>query len=234
MRPGHTTDWIALACSIAFHAAILGVLSLGAITRPIHRATEARSVSLPIQVSILRPSEAPIEPLPPVAPLEPTDVRDSPPVPLPEPRPRVATPGYVQAGVASVARGPAVDIGVGLVRDRADFPSDIRAQLAAEFPLVPARLPRTQRPVTIAYPEAALREGREDRVFALVLLDTNGTATEIIVIPDDPIFGRAIREALAATSFVPAYDNGKAIRYWLGLKFEFNMASGDAPRTAPR
>jgi TonB family protein len=228
---GHrlATDGWALACSIAIHALILGLLSVATLRPPAHGPADAHSVSLPIQVAILRPSEASVEPVPAIAPPEAIGIG----TPLPQPLPR-ALPQPPRPRPSAAGSGFLPDIGVGVLRDSAELPIDLRARLAMEFPRVPARLPRTQRPVTIAYPEAALREGRESRVIALIVVDADGKAADIVVTPDDAIFGHAVRDALAGASYVPAYDNGKPLRHWLALTFEFELSSGGAPGKTAR
>jgi outer membrane biosynthesis protein TonB len=171
---------------------------------------------------------APAEPAPEVAPTPPP-VAAAPPLPMPPPTPvpsGLTWPGTSGAGAPRPPPPSPADLGdvaVGATTDLAPFGLTAKLRLAALYPVKPGRLPRLARPLSVTYPDWALRDRTNAHVDALLLLDATGAVVETIVAPDDPIFAPAVREALAGAAFVPAQAADTPLPYWIALEFVFTI-----------
>ena len=237
-RPATPPLWIAAVLSLVVHAALLA--TLGSVLTSAWRDSESTADSgsgAPLQATLSpRISEAIPEtpsPEPPVevaAPLPPPPTLPSAP-PLP---PGLGQTGTGNAGVLRPPLPPPTDVGdvaVGATTDISGFGPAIAARLAQQFPVKPGRLPRLHRTLTITYPEWALRDRRSAHVDALLLLDAKGNVMETMLEPDDPIFGPAVREALASAVFLPAQAADTALPYWIALEFVFAIEPVRPPPT---
>ena len=227
--------WTAAALSLLAHAALLA--ALGSMVTTAWRSDGAAATpgsGVPLQAWLVpRAAEpeappAPPAPVPEVAP-PPPPVVAAPPVPLPPATPvpsGLTWPG--QSGTDAPRPPPPSpadlgDVAVGATTDLARFGLATKLRLAALYPVKPGRLPRLARPLSVTYPDWALRDRANAHVDALLLLDANGAVVETMVAPDDPIFAPAVREALAGAAFVPAKAADTPLPYWIALEFVFTI-----------
>ena len=227
--------WAAAALSLCAHALLLAVLGSVVTTAWRGGGVDATSGSgVPLQAWLMprasepEPPPAPPEPVPEVPP-PPPPVVAAPPVPVPPPTPLpsgLTWPGTTGAGAPRPPPPSPADVGdvaVGATTDLAPFGLATKLRLAALYPVKPGRLPRLARPLSVTYPDWALRDRSSAHVDALLLLDASGTVVETIIAPDDPIFAPAVREALAGAAFVPAKAADTPLPYWIALEFVFTI-----------
>jgi outer membrane biosynthesis protein TonB len=229
--------WAAAALSLAAHVALLA--ALGSVVSTAWRNADLAAVpgsGTPLQAWLVpRTAEPDPEPPPPEPPVEVVPAPPPPPTAQPAPpAPAVPTPmppGLTQpgSGGADAPRPPPQppadigDIAVGATTDLAPFGLGTALRLGALHPIKPGRLPRLARPLSVTYPEWALRDRTNAHVDVLLLLDAKGAVVETVVAPDDPIFAPAVREALAGATFVPAQSADTPMPYWIALEFVFTI-----------
>lgn len=240
--PAATPLWAAAALSIALHAALLA--ALGNVLTSAWRTgefTASPGSGVPLQAVLAPraadaaidepPPEVPPDVTPPASP-PPTVVATAPPAsPLP---PGLTRPGTGNASPPRRPPPPPADVGdiaVGATLDISGFGTAIATRLAQQFPVKPGRLPRLHRTLTVNYPEWALRDRTSAHVDALLLLDAKGNVTETLLEPDDPIFGPAVRDALAGAVFLPAQAADTTLPYWIALEFVFAIEPVRPPST---
>ena len=74
----------------------------------------------------------------------------------------------------------------------------------------------------------------------MLVVDADGTVLETTLLPDDPLFGPTVRDALASAKFKAADVEGRPVPYWMILEFVFTMRpvaraiGSPAQRTAVR
>jgi outer membrane biosynthesis protein TonB len=227
--------WTAAALSLLAHAALLA--AVGSVVTTAWRGDGAVPPSgsgTPLQAWLVpRAPEpdappAPAEPAPEAAPTPPP-VAAAPPLPVPPPTPLPSGLTWPGTSGADAPRPPPPspadlgDVAVGATTDLAPFGLATKLRLAALYPVKPGRLPRLARPLSVTYPDWALRDRTNAHVDALLLLDAKGAVVETMVAPDDPIFGPAVREALAGAAFVPAQAADTPLPYWIALEFVFTI-----------
>ncbi len=238
--PAATPLWAAAALSIALHAALLA--ALGNVVTSAWRTTEPNASpgsDAPLQAVLAprtadvaideQPPEMPADVTPPASP--PPSVAPTSPSAPPLP-PGLTPPGTGNASPPRRPPPPPTDVGniaVGATMDISGFGTAIATRLAQQFPVKPGRLPRLHRTLTVIYPEWALRDRTSAHVDALLLLDAKGNVMETMLAPDDPIFGPAVREALAGAVFLPAQAADTTLPYWIALEFVFAIE----PRKSP-
>jgi hypothetical protein len=219
--------WTAAVLSLLLHTALLAALG-SALTSAWRGGdfTVAPGSGVPLQATLApRVADAVSEP-PPLEPaLEVAPAAPPPAAPLaPVAPPGLTQPGAGNAGVPRRPPPPPADVGdiaVGATTHLAAFGPAIAARLAQQFPVTPGRLPRLLRSLTVVYPEWALRDRRSARIEVLLLLDEKGTVLETVLEPNDPVFGPAVRDALAGAVFLPAKAADTALPYWIALEFVF-------------
>jgi hypothetical protein len=241
-RPAPSPLWTAAALSLILHAALLVVL--GSILTSAWRSSDVATApgsGLPLQAVLAPraadavpdepPPEPPVEVAPPAPPppVAPPAVPAAPPMP-----PGLTQPGAGTAGVPRRPPSPPTDVGniaVGATMNTSGFGPATATRLAQQYPVKPGRLPRLHRALTVNYPEWALRDRTSAHVDALLLLDAKGNVMETMLAPDDPIFGPAVREALAGAVFLPAQAADTTLPYWIALEFVFALEPVKAPST---
>ena len=139
------------------------------------------------------------------APAAPAVPRTPPRVPEPPP--------FDWSGVVNVADTD--DIGA------AD--SAFAADIAVEFPVQVATRPQLQQPLTAAYPQGELQRGRKRTVGVLVIVDAEGRVERARKNYEDDVYAPAIDAALREAQFTPALDNGRPVRFWTVLVFDFTI-----------
>ena len=147
--------------------------------------------------------------------------------PLPQTGP---TPGGgpVRSGPSS----PDVSVAVGLIDDPARLGPDYVARLAQRFPERVSKTPLLLGSPVVMYPAAAMAAGAERRIAVLLTLDANGRIVDSQLVPDDPLFGPVVQEALKDAQFTPAEIDMTTVPYWAILEFVFTLERPSAP--APR
>jgi hypothetical protein len=240
--PAATPLWAAAALSIALHAALLA--TIGSVLTSAWRTDQSTTnpgSGAPLQAVLApRAADVAVDEPPPKVPADVTPpVSPPPPVVPASPSAQPMPPGLTQPGTgnASPPRRPPPpptdvgDIAVGATMDISGFGAAIATRLAQQFPVKPGRLPRLHRTLTVSYPEWALRDRTSAHVDALLLLDAKGNVTETLLEPDDPIFGPAVREALAGAVFLPAQAADTTLPYWIALEFVFAIEPVRPPAT---
>ena len=74
----------------------------------------------------------------------------------------------------------------------------------------------------------------ERRIAVLLTLDANGGVIESQLIPDDPLFGPVVKEALKNAQFTPAEIDTATVPYWAIVEFVFSLTRADVPAPPPR
>ncbi len=78
----------------------------------------------------------------------------------------------------------------------------------------------------IRYPDAAIRNGVEGRVFLQFVVDENGQASDIEIMRDiGSGCGEAAAEAIKKVSFTPGMQNGSAVKVRFSLPVTFRINS---------
>jgi TonB family protein len=159
-----------------------------------------------------------------------------------EARPPAAAPGAANdiaaapAPIAPVRKRPAVpppppppvDSQQGLVNvvefdDIGAVDSTLAEAIGAEFPGTVDTRPQLQQELAVAYPEDALRAHRRMVVGVLVVVDEQGHVERTAKSFDDLVFAPAIDAALQTAQFSPALRDGRAVRFWTVLVFDFTI-----------
>ena len=95
--------------------------------------------------------------------------------------------------------------------------------IAAEFPDPETTRPQLQQELAVAYPEDALRAHRRMVVGVLVIVDEQGKIERTAKSFDDLVFAPAVDAALQAAQFSPALRDGRPVRFWTVLVFDFTI-----------
>jgi TonB family protein len=88
-----------------------------------------------------------------------------------------------------------------------------------------------QEPVVIAkkepiYPEIALKEKREGRVWVKIWVDRSGVPRDVVVLKSsDTIFNKPATDAAWQFKFTPAYVKKTPVDVWVAVPFKFVVAS---------
>ena len=164
-------------------------------------------------------------------------VKDEPPPPPPPEPPKPKETGVVGAGQTAALPAPVVAPGtpdppitttIGTVLDAGKYGERYALMLAQRFPDRVARRPELLGSPIVTYPRAALDARMQARVAALLMIDAHGNIAETTLIPDDPVFGPAVRETLKTSDFMPAQMDGKPVSYWMVLEFGFAIRATPA------
>lgn len=148
-----------------------------------------------------------------------------------QPPPQTApTPGG--GPVRSGPNSPDVSIAVGLIDDPARLGPDYLVHLAQRFPERVSKTPQLLGSPIVIYPAAAMAAGAERRIAALLILDADGRIVDSQLVPDDPMFGPVVQDALKNAEFAPAEIDTRTVPYWAILEFVFTLERPSAP--APR
>ena len=107
-------------------------------------------------------------------------------------------------------------------------------RLAQRFPNGVDTKPRLLDPLVVPYPPRAARAHREARVSALLIIDADGKVLETTLLPDEPLFGPTVRDALAGAKFKAAEAESRPVPHWIVLEFVFKMRPVPRSRAFPR
>ena len=246
--------WLALAASVAAHAIALAMFA-GLLFRPpssipdkpgdpaamqvLLRAAQAVDASTDVATPVaVAPSAFAVEPV--VVP--PPALKPQKPIPEPAPGRRIdlrappvlaasaVTPAESEADAAASAPIPPGDVAVG-ASENAEAMGHVQAlRLAQRFPQQVAKPPQLLVPLVVPYPPAAARTHREARISALLIIDAEGNAVEATLLPDDPLFGPAVENALRQGKFKAAEVDSRPLTHWLVLEFVFSLRPSQASR----
>jgi hypothetical protein len=179
-----------------------------------------RSEPSPAEQTEPEPAIDPSLLLPPGAnPIE-TAIRRPPPQTAPLPG-----GGPVRSGPNS----PDVSVAVGLIDDPARLGPDYVVRLAQRFPERVSKTPLLLGSPIVMYPAAAMAAGAERRIAALLTLDADGRIVDSQLVPDDPMFGPVVQDALKNAQFAPAEIDARTVPYWAILEFVFTLERPSAP-----
>lgn len=88
--------------------------------------------------------------------------------------------------------------------------------------------------IAIHYPEGALKAREQGLVVARIDVDRSGAVERRQLLCGSPPFDQAVRDALAAVRFRPAFAQGQRVSSWILLEFAFlaNAAENSDPAHA--
>ncbi|MCY3870447.1 MAG: M56 family metallopeptidase [Gemmatimonadetes bacterium] len=82
--------------------------------------------------------------------------------------------------------------------------------------------------VTPVYPEKARKEKIEGKVVLKVVVNMDGSVSDVRVLEGPEIFRQAAIDAISQSQFKPAAHNGKAVPVWVVMPIEFSSGSTDS------
>ncbi|HKE39473.1 MAG TPA: energy transducer TonB [Casimicrobiaceae bacterium] len=250
--------WISLALSLFAHAIALAVFAGLLLAVP---ASVSLKLGEPAVMQISLSGSKPPEPAPepaavvaaaatragtepavtPVPSIKPQEPPPEPPVPVRRidlRAPAARATGTPIEGeptpdtLASDAPIPPGDVAVGAAETAEPMGHAQALRLAQRFPQPVAKPPQLQDPLVVPYPPRAARAHREARIAALLIIDADGKALEATLLPDDPLFGPTVEDALRSAKFKPAEADSRRVTHWLVLEFVFTMRSPAPARAA--
>src|SRR5215831_8733588 len=251
--------WISLALSLLAHAIGLAVFAGLLLAVPasvslklgdpavmqirLSGSQPAEPAPEPAAVVAAAPTRAVVElaptPVPSIKPQEP--LPPEPPVPVRRidlRAPAARATGTPIAGestpdaLASDTPIPPGDVAVGAAETAEPMGHAQALRLAQRFPQAVAKPPQLRDPLVVPYPARAARAHREARIAALLIIDADGKALEATLLPDDPLFGPTVEDALRGAKFKPAEADSRPVTHWLVLEFVFTMRPSAPPRAA--
>ena len=234
-RTGDRRLSIAIGVSLLVHA--LTIASLRGLLPTIYTYAQGGAGSFTALQAVLA---GPMSDAPPAEPelaidpnlLVPPETHPlEPPIERPVPQ---AAPMPGGGAVTSGARSPEVSIAVGLIDDPGRLGADYVVRLAQRFPDRAAKPPMLVGTTIVVYPPAALASGTERRVAVLLTLRADGSIAESQLVPEDPLFGPTVLDALKDARFTPAEIEGKPVPYWAIVEFVFLLGQAPAPAVAER
>ena len=81
--------------------------------------------------------------------------------------------------------------------------------------------------VTPVYPEKARKERIEGKVTLKVVVNVDGSVSDVSVLKGPEIFRQASIDAISQSRFKPAEHNGKVVPVWMIMPIEFSLGSTD-------
>ena len=251
--------WMSFAASLLAHAVALAVFAGMLLPAPVPVSVKLGDPAV-MQVLLQgsQPTETPAEPAaatvdiaPPRPIIEPVrtplaapKVQESPPEPrVPVRRIDLRAPAAHVTGAEAPAESipdalgsdtpiPPGDVAVGAAESAEPMGHAQALRLAQRFPQDVSRTPQLRDPLVVPYPPRAARAHREARIWALLIIDANGNATEATLLPDDALFGPTVENALRSAKFKAAEADSQPVTYWLLLEFVFTMRSQSPARAA--
>ena len=227
-RAGERRLSIALGISLLIHAVTIGMLR--GVLPAINTYAQGGIGNLPaLQAVLAGPKSEPVAPEPVIDPslLAPPATN---PLETPIQRPPPATaPSFGGGPTRSGSSNPDISIAVGLIDDPARLGPDYLVRLAQRFPERISKPPQLLGSPIVMYPPAAIASGTERRVAALLILDANGKIAESELIPNDPLFGPVVQEALKSAQFTAAEMDTTPVPYWAIVEFVFMLERPSAP-----
>jgi len=114
----------------------------------------------------------------------------------------------------------------------ADTQTQVRQEIESRAPRVPPPdfIEVDQEPVIIAkkepvYPEIALKEKREGKVWVKIWVDNSGVPRDVLVLKSsDTIFNKSATDAAWQFKFTPAYVKKAPVSVWVAVPFKFVVA----------
>lgn len=79
---------------------------------------------------------------------------------------------------------------------------------------------------SMRYPEIARSSGTEGRVTAKVLVGPDGSIVRIGGLSGPSVFHDEVRDKIGALQFTPALQNGKPVKCWVSVPFNFKLNTG--------
>ena len=76
------------------------------------------------------------------------------------------------------------------------------------------------------YPEIARSNGTEGRVTAKVLVGSDGSVVKVGSLSGPSVFHDEVRSKVGNLQFTPALQNGKPVKCWVSVPFNFKLSSG--------
>ena len=80
---------------------------------------------------------------------------------------------------------------------------------------------------TPVYPEKARKERIEGKVSLKLLVNVDGSVSDVNVLEGPEIFRQAAVDAISQSQFKPAKHNGKVVPVWIVMPIEFSLGSAD-------
>ena len=227
---------VALLCSGLLHAAIaMAATALIALTPSREPPSESGVVlqavlqQAPAEVAPLE-VQAPPEALPELITAPAPDIAVPVPIPTridkppaPPPSPATTAPSMI------TSNDPNGSVTIGVVEGAA---AAARSSFAATRDRYPPRVdkePRMIGSLIVPYPPAAKQAHASGRIAAVMEIDERGQITSTALVPDQPMFGPAVLEALKEARFTPAEVATHPVPYWTVVEFVFAIAPGARP-----
>lgn len=79
---------------------------------------------------------------------------------------------------------------------------------------------------SMRYPEIARSSGTEGRVTAKILVGSNGSVIKVGSLSGPSVFHDEVRDKVGNLQFTPALQNGKPVKCWVSVPFNFKLSSG--------
>ena len=81
--------------------------------------------------------------------------------------------------------------------------------------------------VTPVYPEKARKERIEGKMSLKLLVNVDGSVSDVRVLEGPEVFHQAAIDAISQSQFKPAEHNGKVVPVWIVMPIEFSLGSTD-------
>jgi protein TonB len=235
-----------VVASVAFHLALLGMVAKLHTPSTKPRLGPAVKVTFVDQSSLSHPPDSPPPPPPPksrtvrkTSEVRPeTKLREVPREVIPTDKPPLVEPsedrdekssdtldegtaGGVAGGVVGGVAGGVVGgvLGSGTVRPP-PAPTPPAAPTFQDVAFVRKRRIEGRDP---GYPPKAERNGVEGVVVAKVVIDPQGSVTEVVLLQNHPAFEEVVRDAIAGWKFAPHMVAGKAVALYTIFRFTFKL-----------
>jgi hypothetical protein len=218
---------IALGASTLIHVILLALL--GGIFQAWPRTSPQGIGSTLVLHAFLQGPDTPVQVEPPpvmtVVPETPKEPLLPPPATA-RPAPQAPTGDYgswrePSENATPGAPDPPVLITSRTLQDASKLGASYAEALARQFPDRVQREPQLRSPLVVLYPRAGIDKRMSARIAAQLTINENGEIVERRLIPDEPVFGPAVAEALAGVRFSPAEIEGKAVPYYVIIEFAF-------------
>jgi hypothetical protein len=216
---------IAFAASVAAHAAALfGIAAHEVVRQPSSALGWGPAV---LEAVLMQPATQPDVAPPEVITVQSHEESNAPASATPA---TAQPPGSVSPMQAGPVLGPAaapgmadppLSVTVGAIIEPATFGLRYANALKAKFPEPVMRPPQLRSSLVLSYPRAAIETRTQARIAAFLTIDEQGEIVDAELVPDEPLFGPGIHDALRQAHFVPADTDNRPVRYWAILEFAF-------------
>lgn len=231
---GERSFMVALLCSGVLHAIVAVIVTT---LLALHASPDPTPTVAP---TVFQATLVDVQPPMPQATIEPTrePVPETIVVPVtpsisPQPPPAPAAPRAASAPArpAITSTDPNGSITIGML-DPQILGGGIASTLANRYPARVDREPRLGGGLVLPYPPAAREARVSGRVAAVLDLDEKGKIVGTVLVPNHPLLGPAVAEALKEARFAPGEIAAKPVPYWAIVEFTFAIAAPE--RTAAR